>query len=536
MLTIAFTFPAGRYHATPWGRHVNEADVAWPPDLWRISRALIAIWHRKLATGFPRESLQELLAQLAEAESPVYRLPEVAIHAHTRHYMPGKSDKKTLVFDAFARVADDDPLVIAWPNLNLDEVQNSLLDALLENLGFLGRAESWVEARRTDASFAFNCVPSEIDVDTDTGEIAGEIVRLLAPSPPETYLQFRREKLIAEGIKLDSFELVPANLKGDKKKLEVTLPKDWINAIAVDTGELQAAGWSAPPCAWTLSYRRPLHALQMMAPKIRMKQKEPAAKTTMTTARFALYGKPLPRIEDAIRIGEALRHAAMRQANRVLPDKRLPSELCGHDLGDANRHGHAFWLPEDANANANANADGDGAIDHLLVHVPSGLTADAVRVLTNLQFLKRDDDDEPMRLMLEGIGRSAAFKEVSAYCRTATVWRSVTPYLYPWHLKKPELRSAEAASAAIEAQIRREWALRGEQLPVIESIALKADITAGGRRLRPLHFHRFRRKRGLTQPDTLGRLLELRFTAPVTGPLALGFGCHFGLGIFVPVT
>jgi CRISPR-associated protein Csb2 len=29
MLAIAFTFPGGRYHGTPWGRHVNEADVAW---------------------------------------------------------------------------------------------------------------------------------------------------------------------------------------------------------------------------------------------------------------------------------------------------------------------------------------------------------------------------------------------------------------------------------------------------------------------------------------------------------------------------
>jgi CRISPR-associated protein Csb2 len=36
MLALAFTFPAGRYHATPWGRHVNEADVAWPPEPWRI--------------------------------------------------------------------------------------------------------------------------------------------------------------------------------------------------------------------------------------------------------------------------------------------------------------------------------------------------------------------------------------------------------------------------------------------------------------------------------------------------------------------
>jgi CRISPR-associated protein Csb2 len=59
------------------------------------------------------------------------------------------------------------------------------------------------------------------------------------------------------------------------------------------------------------------------------------------------------------------------------------------------------------------------------------------------------------------------------------------------------------------------------------------SVQHGGRLLRPLHFHHFRRKRGLTQPDTLGRLLEVRFAAPIRGPLALGFACHFGLGLFV---
>jgi len=50
-----------------------------------------------------------------------------------------------------------------------------------------------------------------------------------------------------------------------------------------------------------------------------------------------------------------------------------------------------------------------------------------------------------------------------------------------------------------------------------------------------LQFHRFRRKNGLVQPDTRGRLLELRFGQSVRGPIALGYGCHFGLGQFVPM-
>jgi len=60
----------------------------------------------------------------------------------------------------------------------------------------------------------------------------------------------------------------------------------------------------------------------------------------------------------------------------------------------------------------------------------------------------------------------------------------------------------------------------------LESIQIK------GRERKPIHFHRFRSKRGLTQPDTHGSFWKLTFAKPVTGPLALGFACHYGLGMF----
>jgi CRISPR-associated protein Csb2 len=50
-----------------------------------------------------------------------------------------------------------------------------------------------------------------------------------------------------------------------------------------------------------------------------------------------------------------------------------------------------------------------------------------------------------------------------------------------------------------------------------------------------IYFHRFRTKRGLVQPDTRGSFWKLTFDQPIAGPLALGFGCHFGLGMFKPV-
>jgi CRISPR-associated protein Csb2 len=511
MLAIALSFPAGRYHATPWGRHVNEADVAWPPDPWRLSRALIATWHRKLdPQQYPRTLLSSLLARMAAAQPPHIRLPEDAIHAHTRHYVPTKGDKRTLIFDAFARVAPEDPIVMAWRELQLPPEEEQLLDALLETMSYFGRAESWTYAQRVNWSDSFNCLHDAPAMDTETGEVLGEIVRLMAPLSPALYAEFRANQVAAH-------RKLP-------KKLAKTLPEDWLDAVGVDTGDLHAAGWSSPPAAQILSYRRPLNSLKTVATKPRPREPGRRFDTTMTTARFAIYGKPLPRIEDAVRIGETLRAATMGAAKRLLTTGTIPPELSGHDLPQNNRHAHAFWLPD---------ANGRGEIQHLLVHALGGFSPDAVRVLTALREIRRDEG-EPLRLMLEGVARASLFSAVTKLVGESAVWRSATPYLHPWHLKRPQLRSPEALRAALLQQLRREWHARGEGLPEIIAVQELRSVRYGGRELRPLHFQRFRRKRGLTQPDTLGRFLELRFAAPVPGPLALGFACHFGLGLFAP--
>lgn len=95
-------------------------------------------------------------------------------------------------------------------------------------------------------------MPTAESVDLETGEVTGEIVHLMAPDTPESYQEFRSGNLESAEIKLDSAGR-PSKLKPDQKKLLATLTDDWLNAI----GERQAAGWSTPPCARTVSYRRP---------------------------------------------------------------------------------------------------------------------------------------------------------------------------------------------------------------------------------------------------------------------------------------
>jgi len=59
------------------------------------------------------------------------------------------------------------------------------------------------------------------------------------------------------------------------------------------------------------------------------------------------------------------------------------------------------------------------------------------------------------------------------------------------------------------------------------------NVDIGGATRHSLHFHRFRARGREKQFDTAGALLEVTFPIPLNGPLAMGYGSHFGLGLFV---
>jgi CRISPR-associated protein Csb2 len=496
MLALAFTFPSGHYHATPWDRHVNEGAVVWPPEPWRVLRALIATWHHKIKSlGRHDEStLRELIDRLSQS-LPEYALPP-ASHSHTRHYMPqqGPDDKK-LVFDAFAAVSREERLIMAWPKLDLSQEQLALLDDLLAVMGYLGRAESWVEASRYDGTFQPNCCPgSEPPAGNLSKTFASkpreEIVSLLAPLAPDAYDSLRK------GFLAD---------KKAAKKLARTLPESLLDALSVETSDLRALGWSQPPAARKALYRRPAEAFR---PR---RRPQPETPLTATTARYILIGKPLPRVEDTVRIGELFRRAVMSEAKQLFGENEIPAVISGHGLPKENRHRHAFYLPWDQN--------NDGCIDRLILHFPDGLNEDTRQIAERINRLWSRDGSK-WQLVLENIGTAEIGGPLLA---KMSEWISVTPYLHPWYVKR---------GFDIAAQIRRECVMRGMAEPV-ELTALPA-VKVGTQLRQSLHFRRFREKRDLEQPDRQGSFWCIRFPQPVAGPMSLGFGCHFGLGLFRP--
>ncbi|MCA1951446.1 MAG: type I-U CRISPR-associated protein Cas5/Cas6 [Hyphomicrobiales bacterium] len=559
MIALRLRFPAGRYHATPWGRHVNEAAIAWPPEPVRILRALIACHHRKAdKTQFSDDALADLIDALA-TQLPIYRLPQ-AVHAHTRHYMPAPV-KTTLVFDAFARFDAEEPLTVGWPGLSLSPEQRAHLDHLAARLGYLGRAESWVDAEVLEWSGdCANAKPRN-----HNGEGKGRasdpefrLVSLYAPLSPEAYRE-RRERLIRDERErrragwTKKGQPTDRALEKDMRDFLATLPKRLASALAIDTSDLHAAGWSDPPACRKVLYAAPEPASVWRGPRRRTR----STRSNPMVARFVLAGRPRPRIEDAVKIGELMRLAALAQFGWTKDEAtgrsqaNAPSVISGRGsdnrpLKDAN-HRHAFWLPEDA--------DDDGEIDHLVVYARDGFNCEVRGKLDRLTRLwverrgsRGEEEDaaalgsrQEWRLALEGFGMPDDFCDASRLLRKSQTWQSVTPFLAAGHLK----------AGGYPMEVRRLLARRGLPEP-IEIVFLRPRSSEGpagsapydkdigvcinGRLRRAIHFHRFRSREGERQPDTMGTFLRLRFAECVEGPLALGYACHFGLGLFAACT
>ena len=547
MFALRYGFPAGRYHATPWGRSVNEADVAWPPEPWRLLRSLIAVyWRKGDRERWSIDALGSLVDSLAETP-PVYSLPAGAIHAHTRHYMPQARGNRKLIFDAFVRIPKQGIIVAAWPSLTLDADGFALAADLAAAVGYLGRAESWTECEALNEWHGEpNCGPNE------RGFI-GDAVRLLAPLSPAAYARERDRLLSDERQRIVSTAKKPSSAKVLENKVAKafqskvsrldTLPVRLIDALTLDTADWQNRGWSRPPAAREMLYARDEEAAVGTSPRIGKRRLRTHSKRSVATvARFLLAGRPRPRIEDTVKIGELMRLAALSRFGWEVDDKsgrrvpKAPWQISGRGadgkpLRDPT-HGHAFWLPEDA--------DQDGLIDHISVFIATGID-DHIRArldrITRLwlepkQRAEEGETEVPSarewRLALEGFGNPAEFANGAGIFGRSTRWRSVTPFLAAGHLKSAGY-AGEFRRLVNRVGLDRRFGFNVKDMQISPD---HKEVLVGDTVHRLLHFHRFRSRSREAQHDTAGAFLDVVFPIPVEGPLALGYGSHFGLGLF----
>lgn len=373
MLTVEIELLANRYHATAWNRGANEGDPEWPPSPWRLGRALVSAWWRLPADARPEgAALDEILCLLAG--SPRFLVPR-ATAAHSRHYMPRPNGKPVLVLDPFVRT-DGTRIQIVWDDVQLDTDQLTLLEALLEGIGYIGRAESPCIIRAIEEPTGAGIAIDPFVVDSPTSD--AEVIRVLC---------------LADDVSAAS--------------------------LSESTAERRKKRLAAPPCGRWVSYARPGRSLR--PPQLKRVAPKPQS---VVGLRFAVEGSAVPPLTEALRFAERYRAAVLRRADSAPTDSVMRLRGRQEGVTPIEGHMHAHYLVTDE--------DGDRRIDHLTVWCPAGLE-EAELMALDLPTLRSWAFDHPIRLVLLDVLRPGSRKGPMAEARR---WRSHTPFLPVRHPKR----------------------------------------------------------------------------------------------------
>ncbi len=397
MLTIELSFPAGRYHGTPWGRNVNEGVPEWPPSPYRILRAIYDTWKRK-RPEWPDSRVGPILHALASAP-PLFYLPP-ATTSHTRAYLSSNEkdiSKKQKIFDAFVVLAPASAVILGWSDLTLPEIERNDLNELLHLMNYLGRSESWVEAHLLNGKSRvdWNCIPAR----DYAGEQDGEVVKVACALSSDEY-QRKRESL--------------------QRKLGRRELPEWFEAIAWSTSELHKYRLSDPPALQYVEYFRPKWSTdeswsgQIVPPE-----------NLIQAVLYAMESKVPPRVIETLEIAERVRRKLMGIHARIKGEKKeVSSRFSGKDQNGSplKGHRHAFFLPQDR--------DRDGRIDHMLILCRDGFDRSEQAALDAMHSLWQTNGRDDIRCVPLRWGN---FIDL---CTPATRLMSATPFVPPRHHRK----------------------------------------------------------------------------------------------------
>lgn len=579
MICVEFRFLAGSYHATPWGEHVNVGAIEWPPSPWRLCRAFLAAGFNHLGWESPAKLpsvAASLIAKLAEV-LPLYTLPK-ANGAHTRHYMPSIDYKKSvLTFDTFAQIGrgENDVLRVYWP-VELSDEEQKLFETLLDKLSYLGRAESWVSASLNTDSMpgADMCVmpwneQSRIS-DSDRVELMAAQTEEQFTTWCESHKSQEIERLKADEIAKaertgKTFKATPKKLQEFEAKANALFPANIIEVLCQSPKDVNDAGWNVPPGSRYVAYAVPRNALNAKRAEkvISETRKDSPTTAILSLTSDVLHGECLPPLKDALLRTEQLHQALISRADKLKPGC-VSSCLTGMSPDRKEvlkeNHSHVHILPLVLNTSLSQNAPenvqnpGLARIDHFLIHAEKGLDALTVQAISHVRkaYAKNSPD---LFLALAGLGKREDCQNQIPALATSETWISCTPFVPPRFLKK---KGANSLHGQILAEIADRRDSQGHSLPVPTSIEVQLengwlplnseddlrefwrrwhDTTISASERLSIRWRSFRLERPAYDrkpPVTMGFGLRLRFSEQVSGPLALGYCAHFGLGMFVP--
>ncbi len=413
---LRLEFPFGKFHATPWGRNVNEGLPEWPPAPWRVLRTLYAIWKTR-CNHLNAKDVEMLLTQLAGL--PTIHVPE-ARTAHTRHYMPQlnhhsfrkKLINTTLTFDSFMVMNPHEPVLFEW-DVELTIDLRETLQKLVAELSYLGRAESICDA---------SVIPEK------------------------------------ESVTFESWRPVYGSETVDTEVLCANLPFEF-NDLVQSPDNVRRNGRLYPNGSRIVPYRRN-----------RKKQIDTIVArhipqlATVQAVRFTVQPRPRPTIANAVAVGDLLRRAAIqkhRDPSEVLSGKTEDGKL----IRDRHQHAHYLALAKDD------RSDPSAPIDSLVVWAPRELSITEFVALARIKWLKAVQVSRNLPTIAVAVSGFGEIEKVAPeIVGPSRIWRSLTPFA-------PSRRGYSSSWAEhVCAEIERESVLyRGLPAPVSVSV-LNDDV------------------------------------------------------------
>ena len=373
-------FPWGKYHATEWGRNVNEGRPEWPPAPWRLLRALFSTWKTR-CTHLETEHVEAALRQISEP--PTLHVPAMKA-AHLRHYMPQASyrsvEKKptTLTFDSFAVLDAQTPVFIEW-DVDMTAGPTAALAEIAASLSYLGRAESVCDA----------------ELVSQVGDYPG-----LVSWQPAT----REDPVDAEVLcASSSFELSDLCQTTDIIKKDRRLfPHGSIKVPYVKSKTAQA---TTPESATRVS-------------------------KAGSAVRLTVHHRPQPVAANAVVVGELLRRAALKkhsEPSEMLSGKRLS----GDHIREKHQHAHYLSLTRKYQANA---AD---AVSSLVVWTPGQLENSELTALARIRWLRAGRAASNVPNLAVAVSAFGDIKDVAPeLVGPSSFWQSFTPFVPGRHNRK----------------------------------------------------------------------------------------------------
>lgn len=234
-------------------------------------------------------------------------------------------------------------------------------------------------------------------------------------------------------------------------------------------------------------------------------------------ARLRVFGAWRPRAALTVPVADRVRFALMRACSGSIPSQVLGKDASGRPLIG---HRHLYTLPI-------GRPGADAKLEDILLWTRHGLEPDTLAMLDVLAERGghlRLDQRAGLRLeVLERGGPEVLATSLSRVFGPASVWRSVTPFVAPRYGKYRRGRRVDEPAEQIATLLAENYAVVPTQI---------TPMTEPAEHWRGFVQRRFKDPRS---PSRHASGWILHFAAPISGPIVLGHGAHFGLGRFEAV-